>query len=233
MSWTAKPRPASPATRVSGPLAKPTPASPVAAPRNVRVSNALKDFLWTLNDVEHGRVLDLGPVWHSTVTFFVEHGFRVSTEDLLRSWKEFLSGEVEHFQHSPAAENEEILDAPALAERFLETALVYPPDSFHAVLAWDLFDYLDADLMTRVVARLNELLRPGGSVLAIFHSRAPERFHRYRIVEDQALELLPANAPATHQRIFQNRGIMDLFGGFHSSKTYVGRDQLREGLFIK
>jgi hypothetical protein len=36
-----------------------------------------------------------------------------------------------------------------------------------------------------------------------------------------------------HLHVYQNREILNLFGRFHSSKTFVGRDQIREGLFIK
>jgi hypothetical protein len=37
----------------------------------------------------------------------------------------------------------------------------------------------------------------------------------------------------TVERVFQNREILNLFSRFHSSKTFVGRDQIREGLFLK
>jgi hypothetical protein len=84
-----------------------------------------------------------------------------------------------------------------------------------------------------VLERLYALLHPAGSVLALFHSRAAERFHRYRVVDAQSIELLPAPTLAVHARVFRNREILDLFGKFRSSKTFVGRDQLREGLFLK
>jgi len=231
MNWPAKPR--GDAHSVPQVPSKPGPAAPVASPRNVRISNGLKDFLWVLSDVKRGRLLDLGPVWQSTVGFFIERGFRVSTEDLLRSWRDFLSNIEEELRAAPVGRENGEMNPSVLADRFLEGALIYPPESFHAVLAWDIFDYLEVELMQRVVNRLYELLRPGGAVLAIFHSRPADRFHRYRIVEAQSIELLPAPPLAQHQRIFQNRELLDLFGQFRSSKSFVGRDQLREGLFLK
>jgi hypothetical protein len=36
-----------------------------------------------------------------------------------------------------------------------------------------------------------------------------------------------------HARVFQNREILDIFGKFRSSKTFVGRDQVREALLLK
>jgi hypothetical protein len=120
-----------------------------------------------------------------------------------------------------------------LAGKFLDIALQYPEDNFHGVLAWDLFDYLDAELLPRVMERIFTLMRPGGAVLASFHSRAPERFHRYKIIDSQNIELVPAPTLAVHARVFQNREILDIFGKFRSSKTFVGRDQVREALFLK
>ena len=213
--------------------AKPGPTQSVAPRANVRVSNGMKEFLWLISDVERGCVLDLGPVWQSTINFFIERGYRVSTEDLLRAWKDFLTTEEERLRRAPVGANGERVSQAALADKFLETALQYPEESYHGVLAWDLFDYLDAEVMTRVMARIYRILRPGGAVLGLFHSRTPDRFHRYRLVDSQSIELLPAPTLAVHSRVFQNREILDSFGQFRTSKTFVGRDQIREGLFLK
>jgi hypothetical protein len=232
MNWTAKTRPAA-ASAVATARGKPGPVASVAPNANVRASNGLKEFLWLISDIERARVLDLGPVWQSTINFFIERGYRISTEDLLRSWKDFLTTEEEHLRRTPVGESGERVSQGALADKFLETALQYPEDSYHGVLAWDLFDYLDGELLPRVMRRLYKMLCPGGSVLAQFHSRAPERFHRYRLVDQQSIELLPAPTLAVHARVFQNREILDIFGEFRTSKTFVGRDQVREALFLK
>ena len=54
-----------------------------------------------------------------------------------------------------------------------------------------------------------------------------------KIVDGQNIELIPSATLAVHSRIFQNREILDIFGKFRSSKTFVGRDQVREALFLK
>jgi hypothetical protein len=231
MNWMAKPRFSGGAAATTRLAAKPGPAAAPAA--NVRVSNGLKEFLWLISDVRNGRILDLGQVSQATLTFFIEKGYRVSTEDFLRSWKEFLIAEEERLRIAPVGEEREKISQAILAEKFLETTLQYPEENFHGILAWDLFDYFDAELMPRVIERLYTLLHPAGSVLALFHSRPAERFHRYRVVDAQSIELLPAPTLAVHARVFRNREILDLFGKFRSSKTFVGRDQLREGLFLK
>jgi hypothetical protein len=231
MSWVAKTRIHT--TPMSGARDKPGPATAAGPSANARVSNGLKEFLWLISDSQQGRILDLGPVWQATVSFFIERGFRVSTEDLLRAWKEFLASEEEDFRKTPVGNEAAKVSPSMFADKFLDNALLYPAEHFHGVLAWDIFDYLDAQLLPKVMDRVYSMLRPGGAVLSLFHSRTPERFCRYRIADTQTFELLPASTVSVHARVFQNREILDIFGKFRSSKTFVGRDQVREGLFLK
>jgi hypothetical protein len=233
MNWMAKTRPTAVPAAAGAVPAKPGPSVSAAASANVRVSNGLKEFLWLISDVPHGRVLDLGPVWQSTVSFFVEKGYRVSTEDLLRVWKDFLTAEEEGFRSAPVGAETQRISPSALADKFLENALQYPERSFHGVLAWDLLDYFDPEVAPRLTDRLAQLIHPGGAMLALFHSRPTERFHRYRVVDSQTLELIASPTLAVHSHVFQNREILGLFSEFRSSKTFVGRDQIREALFLK
>ena len=152
MSWQAKPRLI--ATPVSDARAKPGPSAVATSSANVRVSNGLKEFLWLLSDSKQGRILDLGQVSQATLTFFIEKGFRVSTEDLLRAWKEFLVAEEENFRKAPVGNGVAEISPTIFADKFLETALEYPAEHFHGVLAWDIFDYLDAQLLPKVMDRL-------------------------------------------------------------------------------
>ena len=231
MSWTAKSRYGPPGMVT---VTKPGPKTAVEASGNVRISNGLKEFLWlTTEESKQGRLLDLGAVFQSTVMFFIERGFRLSTEDMMRSWKEFLTAEEETMRRAQVGAESAKISQGMLASKFLESNLQYPEDSFHGVLAWDLFDYLDAELLPRVMERLYTILKPGGAVLASFHSKTPERFNRYKIVDGQNIELIPSPTLAVHARIFQNREILDIFGKFRSSKTFVGRDQVREAIFLK
>jgi hypothetical protein len=209
------------------------PPSSGAAHRNARLSNGLKEFLWQLDGIGHGHLLDLGPARQTTITFFIERGYKVYTEDVLTTWKNFLDSEEQGKRELPRDADRSDLTPSARAERFLETTLRYPEGTFDAVLMWDILDYLDGDLMAKVAARVTSLVRDGGVVFAIFHARKPEAFHRYRVLDAQNLELIPASCPFAPQRVFQNREISNLFCRYRSSKTFVGRDQLREGLFVK
>jgi hypothetical protein len=207
--------------------------NPSIVPRTLRLSNGLKEFLCQLDGIGRGHLLDLGPARQTTITFFIERGFKVYTEDLLATWKLFLDADEKQWRELPPGAAALEMTPAARAERFLESTLTHPAETFDAVLVWDLLDYLDGDLVSRLVSRVTSLVRDGGVAFAIFHSRKPEAFHRYRVVDAQNLELIPALCPFAPQRVFQNREIADLFRRFHSSKTFVGRDQLREGLFVK
>lgn len=200
--------------------------------RPARFSNGLKEFLWQLDGIDQGTLADFGSVSQATVSYFVERGFKVYTEDLLAGWGAFLQREADRAKLLPTGPQPDAQGA-ARAERFLSSNLCHPPNSFDAALLWDVLDYLDRDTAPLFVARILSLMREGGAILAIFHPRTPEQFHRYRVLDAQNLELVSAAPLVQPQRIYQNREVQVLFERFRSSKTFVGRDQLREGVFLK
>ena len=222
-----------PATAVAVANSGTTPATTGVAPRGGRQSNGLKEFLWQLEGIGHGHLLDLGPARQTTITFFIDRGFKVYTEDLLATWQYFLDEEAQRAKKIPAGADRSEMTPEGRAKRFLDTTMLYPNDTFDAVLMWDILDYLDGDLMAKLAARITSLVRDGGVVFAMFHTRKPILFHRYRVLDAQNLELIPATCPFQPQRVFQNREISNLFSRYRSSKMFVGRDQLREGLFVK
>jgi SAM-dependent methyltransferase len=198
-----------------------------------RVSNGLKEFLWNLDGLGRGTLLDLGPAWQTTLNFFIERGFRVTSDDLLRDWKEFQAAELGDGKKALTAEEYAERTPEALARKFLAQDLQYATSSFDALLLWDSLDYLEPALVRPLVAHLTEILRPGGVVLAMFHSKKPEGFQRYRVMDTNTLQVLTTATILPAQKPLQNREIQELFGRFRSVKSFVGRDQLRENLFIK
>lgn len=211
------------------------PTGAVESPReasaaNSRRSNGLKDFLWLMPEVPQGRLLDLGPVAQSTVTFFTDRGFRVSTEDLVRSWTDW---QAEREAERKASEQTEPLDLSLLVPEFLTASIQYEPETFHGILAWDVFDYLPNELLDPLAARLHALLASGGVLLAVFHDTAEIEPAYYRVHDNENVDLIPARQSPKVSRVFQNREILALFSGFRSSRTYVGRDHLREALFLR
>src|SRR6266700_851304 len=70
-----------------------SPAVSADGARAGRLSNGLKEFLLQLDGIGHGHLLDLGPARQTTITFFIERGFKVYTDDILTTWKIFLDSE--------------------------------------------------------------------------------------------------------------------------------------------
>src|SRR5690348_11431258 len=198
-----------------------------------RLSNGLKELLWNSDGLERGTLLDMGPASQTTLSFFIERGFRVSSEDILRSWKNFLNEEEARLKQGFASGETLEMTPSARAARFMKENLQYPRSSFDAVLLWDLLDYLEQAVVKQVVASVTELLRPSGVVFAMFHSKKPEGFQRYRVVDSTTLQMVPTAVICPAQRIYQNREIQDLFGRYRTMKSFISRDQLRETLFIK
>lgn len=198
-----------------------------------RVSNGLKDFLWNLEGLGRGTLLDLGPAWQTTLNFFIERGFRVTSEDILRGWVDFQANEAAVNKETMTADDYAARTPEALAQKFLNDNLRYGPGSFDALLLWDILDYTEPTLGKMMINHVTEMLRPGGVVLALFHSKKPEGFQRYRVVDTNTLQVLSAKTILPAQKVFQNREIQELFGRFRSMKSYIGRDQLRETLFLK
>jgi hypothetical protein len=198
-----------------------------------RVSNGLKEFLWNLEGLGRGTLLDLGPAWQTTLSFFIERGFRVTSDDILRDWADFQSLELAKTTEAMTAEDYAQRTPEALANKFLEENLQYGPSSFDALLLWDSLDYLEPVVVKQMVGQLTEMLRPGGVVMALFHSKKPEGFQRYRVMDTNTLQVLSSKSILPAQKPLQNREIQELFGRFRTMKSFVGRDQLRESLFIK
>jgi len=223
------PRSRTPGMPISAVGANRTPESP----ESTRVSNGLKEFLWNLDGLGRGTLLDLGPAWQTTLSFFIERGFRVSSEDFLRGWKGFLTEEEKRLREDASACETLDMTPSGRAARFLAENLQYSRAAFDAVLLWDLLDYLEPLLVKQMVASLTELLRPGGVILAMFHSKKPEGFQRYRVADSNTLQVVATPIICPPQKVYQNREIQDLFSRFRTMKSFVGRDQLRESLFIK
>jgi len=186
-----------------------------------RASNGLAQFFQHLATVAHPHVLDLGRVWHSTITLLTEAGCKVYTEDALAALARALE--------------KQSLEGPALLATHLEENLCYAVGSFDAILAWDLLDYLPEELLVPTADRLSALLKPGGVLLALFHNRlaATTGVIQYRLLTPQAFACIPTALPLVPQRVLNNRAILRLFARFRSARTFVGRDNLREVLLMK
>lgn len=203
-----------------------------------RRSSGLGELSRNWDSTENLCVLDLGSTSPTNIRRFTEHGHRIYSEDLLTASTE------------PDLLTTDEYGASALDSRkFLADNLVYPAAHFDVVLCWNLPDYLDESLVKPVVGRLWSVLKPGGMLLAYFHTRdaGPDSpCHRFHIVGPDILEMQKIElrrdarrgTAATSdsfqlQRVFNNRHIENLFRDFASIKFFLARDNIREVLVVR
>jgi SAM-dependent methyltransferase len=207
-----------------------------------RRSSGLGELSRSWESTENLCVLDLGSTSPTNIRHFTEKSHRIYSEDLLTA------------STDPELAIKDESGNPSLDSRkFLADNLVYPAAHFDVVLCWNLPDYLDESLVKPVVGRLWSVLKPGGMLLAFFHTRdaGPDSpCHRYHIIGQDALEMQKIvlrrdgrrAAPGSHggasdsfqlQRVFNNRHIENLFRDFASIKFFLARDNIREVLVVR
>lgn len=113
---------------------------------------------------------------------------------------------------------------------------------------------MDENLVKPVMARLWSVMKPGGMLLAFFHTKeaGPDAAcYRFHILSTDTLEMQlieprresrrgPTGAVHTSipgglrlQRVFNNRHIENLFRDFASIKFFLARDNVREVLVVR
>ena len=208
-----------------------------------RRSSGLGELSRTWESAEGLCILDLGSTSATNIRHFTERSHRIYSEDL-------LTASTDPELLSKDDQGTVILDS----RKFLAENLVYPAAHFDVVLCWNLPDYLDESLVKPVVGRLWSVLKPGGMLLAFFHTRdaGPDSpCHRFHIVGPYTLEMQkivlrrearrgPIGAVHTAitdgfqlQRVFNNRHIENLFRDFASIKFFLARDNIREVLVVR
>ena len=130
-------------------------------------------------------------------------------------------------------------------KKFLAENLVYPNSQFDIVLCWNLADYMEESLVKPTIDRLWSQLKPGGLLLAFFHTRdaGPDSTcYRYHVTGSDVLDMQPVKFALPGQsekrsprlqRVFNNRHIENLFHDFASIKFFLARDNIREVLVVR
>ncbi len=201
-------------------------AAPVAEKGHklTRRSAGLLEFTKSIQGQEGLCILDLGSTSPTNITRLTDLGHKLYNEDLLTSSTDpglQLQGEDGH-----AAFN---------VEQVLGENLAFDRPMFDGVLFWDIADYLPEAAVKPVVDRIASVMKPGGVLLAFFHTRdaGPETpYHRYHIAGNDSLEFQPASRFRL-LRVFNNRHIENLFKEYTSLKFFLARDNIREVLVIR
>jgi SAM-dependent methyltransferase len=197
----------------------------VGGPQHIaRRSSGLNEFSRALAGQEGLRILDLGPTSAVNITRLTELGHKVYTEDVLTS-----SGDPALIH---ATENGKPMYDVA---RFLAENLTLEKELLDAVLCWDIPDYMPEAFVKPMVERFHSVMKPGGILLAFFHTRdaGPDApCYRYHLTGNDMLDLQPGPRFRL-QRIFNNRHIENLFRDFASLKFFLARDNVREVLVVR
>jgi SAM-dependent methyltransferase len=182
-------------------------------------------------------ILDLGATSPNNIRYFTDRGHKPYSEDVLLS------------SIDPSLVTKDDEGKPVLDERrFLAENLVYPAAHFDVIFCWNLPDYMDESLVKPVVGRLWSILKPGGLLLAFFHTKdaGPDApCYRYHILNNETLEMQHivahaqggrrggASSSLRLQRVFNNRHIENLFRDFASIKFFLARDNVREVMVVR
>ena len=203
------------------------PASSAAASSTapvLRRSNGLREFWNGIETAEREGILDLGSASQSNLSFITSRGFKLYAEDLFRA----------ALRPVPPPNGN---GKPQLSEeeRFFRENLNYSKGQFTGILCWDIFDFLSEPLVKPFVDNLYHFLKPGGYLLAFFHTGSPGEevpLCQYRINAVDTLDVTAMTAGKL-RRNFNNRGIENLFRQFSSLKFYLSRDKLREVIIVR
>jgi len=208
-----------------------------------RRSSGLAELSRLLQSHEALCALDLGSTSPANIRYLTDRGHKTYSEDvLMASTDPSLVIRDEHGKNR--------LDE----KRYLAENLLYENAYFDVVLCWNLPDYLDESLVKPLVGRIWSILKPGGVLLAYFHTHdaGPDApCYRFHVANNDTVEMQPLNAPREGhrwpgtggrsnvgggfrlQRVFNNRHIENLFRDFASIKFFLARDHIREVLVVR
>jgi len=211
-------------------------AAPPPQRKLTRRSSGIGEIARVLNSQEGLCVLDVGATSANNIQFLTSHGHKNYSEDLLRASLDPALRTLD--------DNGKVL---VDCKKFLDENLVYRNAQFDIVLCWNLPDYMEEGLVKPTIDRLWSVMKPGGLLLAFFHTRdaGPDSAcYRYHVTGTDVLEMqevrfsLPGRPSSEKQsprlqRVFNNRHIENLFRDFASIKFFLARDNIREVLVVR
>ena len=186
---------------------------------STRQSRGLEEFFVQIRDASGLTILDLGGANQKNLSFIMDLGHRLCSEDFVRILNEAFGAEDGTDQTNPGR-----------IDYFLKQTLDYPEGHFDGVLIWDTLEYLNPVLLNAVVERLQRIVRPKAYMLAFFHSddkleEVPN--YTFRIQQVNSLEVTQQGV-RTPAQLYNNRSLEKLFSRFESVKFFLTRERLRE-----
>lgn len=171
------------------------------------------------------KILDLGMLSERTPQFLSRMGHRVYTASLLHSFDRAVAHAESKSTGGLGRQG---------ASRFVRQHLDFPPQTFDAVLAWDVLQHLDQETMNSTVAHLAKIVRPNGAMLCIFHvehGSGPVPVFDFAVNSDSTILIREAGR-RTGSRELSTRSLESLFPQFRAVHFYLRRDALLEVLVL-
>jgi SAM-dependent methyltransferase len=197
----------------------------LTGPRRPRYSSGWSTLLKHLKSEPGLRILDIGPTSSTNINFLTTLGHGVYMADIVH--------EAARGDWLTPGENgsEPQFDV----ERFLDHNLDFSGREFDVVLLWSTLDYLPEVLVAPVIQRFRSSMRPGGRLLALFHTRASgaqTAFCRYHITDGDTIEVQESTAYSV-KRVYTNRTIEKIFETYANTKFFLAKDNLYEVLITR
>jgi len=197
----------------------------LTGPRVPRHSGAWGLLRRRLEAEENLHIIDTGYTSPANINFLTSLGHSVFLADLV------YDAYTENWQSGTDEDGNPAWDV----EAYLNHTLKPSERSYDIVLLWTALDYLPEPLVAPIVGRLYETVRPGGQVLAFFHTTTKgEDAMRLRFhltpgddVEMQLTQQFPI------QRAFTNRSIERLFSAWSSHRQFLAKDSVSEVIITR
>lgn len=202
-------------------------AKPVVltGPRIPRHSSGWASLLKFLKTDPGLRILDIGPTSSTNINFLTTLGHGVYMADIVN----------EAMNDTWMRAAEEGAEPRFDVEAFLDHNLDFAGREFDVVLLWTTLDYIPEVLVDPLIRRFRSSMRPGGRMLALFHTRpggGQTAFCRYHLTDSDTIEMQEATGYPI-QRVYTNRAIEKIFQSYANLKFFLAQDNLYEVLITR
>ena len=201
----------------------PTLLSGPRVPRHSSAWAALRKHLAAESSL---RVLDVGPTSPANVNYLTQAGHGVWMADLAT---EALKGNWE----LPPVEPGERPGFDTAA--FFSQNMDFGGREFDVVLLWTAIDYIPEELVQPLIQELHRNMRPGGRLLAIFHTKLTgpnTEYYRYHLTDSDSVEMQETEKFPV-RRVYTNRNIEKLFSSFSNTRFFLAKDNLYEVIITR
>ncbi len=208
-------------------------AGALSSERPARHSRGWGDVRSHLQMSESLRVLDFGLTSPANINYLTSLGHSVYMANIVQDatrpeWQKPASPEA---TEDPKADPDANFDV----DRFIAANLDFSGRDFDVILLWDTANYLPSAMVPALFARLRDVLRPEGRLLAFFHGKltGPETaFSRYQLTDsDDLLVLDGGNFPV--RQVYQTRQVERFLEGFSNVRFFLGKDNVREVIAVR